>query len=109
MRPSSGPHLRFSVAGPRRAEDSFRSSAIEKPQGADYLNTLDPATNPGKLPGSVWSDGQEQGPSTGELMGHELGHVRARVTGDPDSNGAALRIENKVRKVNKKKSIRQYH
>jgi len=71
---------------------------------------LDPATKPGKLPKEYWSNNKAQEPSTGELLGHELGHARALVTGDPDVLGASLRLENKVRKdVSKKKSTRKIH
>jgi RHS repeat-associated protein len=71
---------------------------------------LDPSTNPGKLPGSYMSDGQPSQPTTGELMGHEIGHGRARVTRDPNSNAAALRLENKVRtKVENKTATRIRH
>jgi hypothetical protein len=71
---------------------------------------LDPSTKPGKLPGAYWSNGVAQGPTAGELLGHELAHGRARVTKDPNSNAAALRRENKVRtKVNHKTSTRTIH
>jgi RHS repeat-associated protein len=71
---------------------------------------LDPSTNPGRLPGSHMSDGKPSWPTTGELMGHEIGHGRARVTRDPNSNAASLRLENKVRtQVNHKTSIRTVH
>src|SRR6266498_498534 len=71
---------------------------------------LDPATKPGYLPGVYMSDGMPSQPTTGELLGHELGHGRARATGDPNSNDASLRIENKVRtEVNHKKSTRIIH
>ncbi len=71
---------------------------------------LDPATKPGYLPGVYMSDGMPSQPTTGELLGHELGHGRARATGDPNSNAASLRIENKVRtEVNHKKSTRIIH
>lgn len=33
----------------------------------------------------------------GEVLGHELGHARAYMTGDPDNDGASLRIQNKIR------------
>jgi RHS repeat-associated protein len=46
----------------------------------------------------------------GIILGHEFGHVRARMTGDRDSNGASLRLENKVRKLrNKNAATRDYH
>jgi RHS repeat-associated protein len=71
---------------------------------------LDPATNPGKLPGFVMSDGKPSQPTTGELLGHELGHGRAQVTRDPNSNAASLRLENKVRtSVEHKKATRIFH
>ena len=38
----------------------------------------------------------------GIVMGHEMGHVQARMTGDPNSNGASLRLENKVRMLRDK-------
>lgn len=45
----------------------------------------------------------------GTVMGHELGHARARMTGD-DTNPASLRLENKVRKLrNKNAPTIDYH
>jgi RHS repeat-associated protein len=102
-------------------KDSFRIGAIGSSPGATPGVTgsfggvitayiLDPATKPGKLAKEYWSNNIAQEPSTGELLGHELGHARAIVTGDPDVLGASLRLENKVRKdVSRKKSTRKMH
>ena len=46
----------------------------------------------------------------GIIFGHEIGHARARMTGDRDSNGASLRLENKIRKLRDKNgATRDYH
>jgi len=61
--------------------------------------------SPYELSGSFMSDSQPSGvPDIGLVTAHELGHARARMTGGrsvsrQDSNDAARRLENKVRKL----------
>jgi RHS repeat-associated protein len=46
----------------------------------------------------------------GIILAHDMGHARARMTGDPDSKGASLRLENKVRALRDKNApTRTYH
>src|SRR5579864_400338 len=65
---------------------------------------LDPSTDPGKLPGSVMSDGNSGDVDQGILIGHELGHVAFEMKGvflwspSDTSNRSALDLENDVRK-----------
>ena len=78
--------------------------------GVTTSYVLDPSTDPGKIHGAYMSNGKASRPTPGELMGHELGHGRARVTRDPNSNAASLRLQNKVRtKVNGQRTIRDLH
>jgi RHS repeat-associated protein len=69
--------------------------------GRLMVHILNPWTHPkhGSLPGSIMSNGQPGPVSVAETAAHELGHARARMTGDPNSDGVALRLENKVRRL----------
>jgi hypothetical protein len=60
---------------------------------------LDSKTNPGKIPNFLMqgTNGKDGIIYPGEILAHELGHARAFMTGDPNNDGASLRIENKVR------------
>jgi len=60
---------------------------------------LDSKTNPGKIPGILMqgTNGKDGIIYPGEILAHELGHARAFMTGDPNNDGASLRIQNKVR------------
>lgn len=53
----------------------------------------------GYLPGKLMYDGKDNMMTPSVLLSHELGHARARMTGDKDTRGAALRLENKIRKL----------
>lgn len=56
------------------------------------------------------SDGRPGYNDWGIVVGHEFGHARARMMGEPDSNRASLRLENKVRELrDKKAATRVYH
>jgi RHS repeat-associated protein len=61
---------------------------------------LDPRTaSPKDILPDQMEDNQPGHVYSGELFGHEIGHARAEMFREPDSIAAALRIENKVRKV----------
>jgi hypothetical protein len=53
----------------------------------------------GYLPGELMSDGKDNMLTPSVMQGHEIGHGRARMTGDRASKEAALRLENKIRKL----------
>lgn len=60
--------------------------------------------------GSKMEDGKPGRRTWGGVLAHELGHARAEMTGEADSLGAALRLENKVRKLyNPKAAKRKDH
>jgi RHS repeat-associated protein len=66
---------------------------------------LDPSTgSEGLIPPSQMQDGRPGSIYPGEVFGHEMGHVRAQMFREPDSNGAALRMENKGRKLKDSKA-----
>jgi len=59
----------------------------------------------GYLPGELMSDRKDNWLTASVMVGHELGHARARMTGYRDKTGnrpareGSLRLENKVRKL----------
>jgi len=65
------------------------------------VNILDPSTKPANLPGDLSSTGKPLDVTTEDVLGHELGHARARMTGakprSQSDNDSAVRLENKVR------------
>jgi hypothetical protein len=74
-----------------------KGSALDK-AGVDPLDPV------------MMSDGRPGYNDWGIVAGHEFGHVAARMAGDPKSNDASLRLENKVRKLrNKNAPTREYH
>lgn len=91
-------------------DDGFYPGVTSEFDGVTTSYILDPKFNPGKLPGWKMSNGKRNRPTPGELLGHELGHGRARVKHEADSNAASLRLENKVRtSVNRKSVTRKIH
>jgi hypothetical protein len=86
-------------------ENHFRILLPMAPSGSDIdkagIDPVDPVQMSDLRPGkNDW----------GIILAHEIGHVRARMTGDRDSNGASLRLENKVRKLrDKNAATRDYH
>jgi hypothetical protein len=61
---------------------------------------VDPSTPLQPLPGFMMSDLQPGVVTPGIVVGHELGHARAVLTGamlGPQTNGSSLRIEDKIR------------
>jgi len=64
-----------------------------------HMAILDPSTDPGKLPGSLMSNGQPGFVDQGTLFGHELGHnIGSMGAWMPSSNHDAVDLENDVRK-----------
>lgn len=70
----------------------------------------------GYLPGELMSDRKDNWLTSRVMVGHELGHARARMTGYRDGRGngpareGSLRLENKVRKLqNPNGSTRKIH
>ena len=59
----------------------------------------------GYIPGELMSNGQDNMVTPSVMLGHELGHARARMTGYRDGRGnqaaieASIRLENKIRKL----------
>jgi len=53
----------------------------------------------GYLPGVLMNDGKDNMMTPSVMLGHEIAHGRARMTGEKDSRGAAVRLENKIRKL----------
>jgi hypothetical protein len=66
--------------------------------GYPHMAILDPSTDPGKLPGSIMSNGQPGSSDQGILFGHELGHNMGPLGAwIPSSNHDAVDLENQVR------------
>ena len=78
--------------------------------GVMTITIVDPDVDPGKLPGSVMSDGKEGYVDSGIIIGHELGHWASAVgiflqaaeapNADPNSrntNKMSVSFENRVR------------
>jgi hypothetical protein len=70
----------------------------------------------GELPGGVMKDGKSNKLTASIMLGHELGHARARMTGYRDERGnratreGSLRLENKIRKLqNPNGPTRSFH
>jgi hypothetical protein len=59
----------------------------------------------GYLPGELMSNDQDNRVIGSVMLGHELGHARARMhgyrdaRGNKDSGDSAVRLENKIRKL----------
>jgi hypothetical protein len=59
----------------------------------------------GYIPGELMSDGEDNMITGSVMQGHELGHARARIHGYRDARGnkesrdSAIRLENKIRKL----------
>lgn len=95
LEPQNNDFAEIAIENVRRCDDLIRIRSIDKPE---------------KLPSKYWSNGVAQSSTFGEVTGHELAHGRARLTKDPDSDGASLRLQNKVRtKVNHKTVTRILH
>ena len=101
--PGTGSAYAITLNG--KDENHFRILLAMPPSGSDIekagIDPIDPVQMSDLRPGrNDW----------GTILGHELGHGRARMTGDKDSNGASLRLENKVRKLrDKNAATREYH
>ncbi len=58
-----------------------------------------------QTPGSVMSDKKDNVLTASVMLGHELGHARARMTGYRDKRGnkdsldGSIRLENKIRRL----------
>jgi RHS repeat-associated protein len=89
-----------------------RSGSNDSPAATGYFNgqlkikMLDWSKHSlGYLPGELMSDGKNDWLTASVMVGHELGHARARMTGyrdtrgNSDANKGSLRLENKVRKL----------
>ncbi len=57
---------------------------------------LDPAVNQGQVPARDMEDNKPSQVTASQVLGHELGRARARMTGDRNETEAALRVEKKV-------------
>lgn len=87
-----------------RSGDSAAATGYFK--GKLVIKMLDWSKNDlGYLPGSVMSDTKDNMLTPSVMLGHELGHARARMTGYRDTRGnkdaidGSLRLENKIRKL----------
>ena len=61
---------------------------------------LDPASNPGNLPGEVTSDGKPLQFETSDILAHELGHIASNWgLAHGSSEGIAVAFENDARRV----------
>jgi hypothetical protein len=98
--------------GDRRTIGRATSSGTETPAVTGYfkgqltIKMLDWSKKDiGYLPGAVMSHGQDNMLTPSVMLGHELGHARARMTGyrdkrgNKDSTDGSLRLENKIRKL----------
>jgi RHS repeat-associated protein len=98
--------------GDRRTIGRATSSGLETPAVTGYfkgqltIKMLDWSKRDiGYLPGAVMSDNRDNGLTPSVMLGHELGHARARMTGyrdkrgNRDSTDGSLRLENKIRKL----------
>jgi hypothetical protein len=53
----------------------------------------------GYLPGVLMNDNKDNMMTPSVLLGHEIAHARGQMTGEKDSRGSAVRLENKIRKL----------
>jgi hypothetical protein len=101
----SGTEGAFAITLKGVDENHFRILLPMAPSGSDIdkagIDPIDPVQMSDLRPGkNDW----------GTILGHEIGHGRARMTGDRDSNGASRRLENKIRKLrDKNAATRDYH